>query len=343
MTAALLAAAFTFTATATGVEKGTPVEFLFAGKGTDRDYETLFVLDDSVDNFCKGLEKAGVPRGKPVDQAACRLWPVGCRLTFSPALETFLDGKMPEGYATGVPIYTGGTRLADGSCEASTNMPLSAYSIYTLAQSPIVFDGIYEQGVVYNSFTAKRTLEKGKRFSFSVTWDEKTMPKSLNLVARPGKAVELLSALRKAADDGEIDVTVGFDDNLSLKEATAVANSLATLDSVKIKLNGVDNIFYRSFLPLVKWLDRKERLTQPFELTIGDSDKLLFIEEDWSVEGDDPKLTPKEISFADAVKYPRTDTCFIYTSSDTKISRICESMKKFPKDARIRNWYVFAR
>lgn len=52
MIAAVLAATLTFTATATGVEKGAPVEFVFAGKGTDRDYETMFILDDPIDVFC---------------------------------------------------------------------------------------------------------------------------------------------------------------------------------------------------------------------------------------------------------------------------------------------------
>ena len=47
--AAILAASMTFTATATGVEKGTPVEFVFAGGNTDRDYETMFLIDGSVD------------------------------------------------------------------------------------------------------------------------------------------------------------------------------------------------------------------------------------------------------------------------------------------------------
>ena len=60
MLCSLIAAALTFTATATGVEKGTAVEFFFAGKNTDRDYETMFLLDESIDSFCSKLEKARV-------------------------------------------------------------------------------------------------------------------------------------------------------------------------------------------------------------------------------------------------------------------------------------------
>ena len=342
MFCSLIAAALTFTATATGVEKGTAVEFVFAGKQTDRDYETMFLLDDSVDDFCAKLEKAGLPRGKPTDIVRCRLWPVGCRLKFEPELSTYISGKMPEGLAESDPIYTGGTRLPDGLCDAGTNMPNSVFSIYSLAQSPIVYNGIYDQGLVYSSFTAKETLKKGERIRFTVSWDEKSMPKFLHLTARPGNAVELVKQLKAESDKAELDVLLGFDGEMTVAEATAVSTALSTIDSSRVKLNGVSNVFYRSFMPLVKWRDRKERLVQPFELTIGDPDKLVFIEEDWTVEGTDPKLTPKEIAFADAVKYERTDACLIFADADTKVSRILESMKRLG-DKKIKSWYVFTR
>ena len=101
MISALLAAVLTFTATATGVEKGTPLEFMFACKNTDRDYETMFVIDGTVDEFWKGIEKAGIPRGQPIDRTRCRLWPVGVPLRLEPGLDTFVDSEMPEGLPLG--------------------------------------------------------------------------------------------------------------------------------------------------------------------------------------------------------------------------------------------------
>ena len=338
----ILAASLTFTATATGVEKGTPVEFVFAGRNTDRDYETMFLLEEPVDGFCARLEQKGLPRGKPVDASACRLWPVGCNLRFDPPISTFVAGKMPEGLPDGSPIYTGGTRLRGGGCEANTNMPASVFSIYSLPQSPVVHNGIYDQGAVYGSFTAAKALKKGERVAFTVSWDERSMPRPLHVTIRPGNAREVFGLLRRESGKGDVDVLVGFDESLTVAEATAAANALATIDSPHVKINGCTNVFYRSFLPLVKWLDRKERLTQPFELTLGEPDKLLFIEEDWSVEGDDPKLTPREISFADVVRHPRTDTCFIFADKDTRISRIVSTMKSL-KGGKIANWYVFSR
>ena len=340
MVSAILAASLSFTATATGVEKGTPVEFVFAGRNTDRDYESMFLIEDSVDGFCAKLEKAGLPRGRPTDSTACRLWPAGCRLKFEPSISAFIDGKMPEGLAVSDPIYTGGARLIGGACDAGTNMPASVFSIYSLSQSPIVYNGIYDQGAVYGSFTAGKTLKKGERVSFTVSWDAETSPRSIHLTIRPGNSAEVLRRLKDESAKGELDVLIGFDETLSVAEATSAANALAMIDSRRVKINGFTNIFYRAFLPLVKWLDRKERLTQPFELTLGDPDRLVFVEEDWTVEGDDPKLTPREIPFETAKAHPRTDTCFIFAEPTMPLSRVLRAKEKL-RESNIKNWYVF--
>lgn len=341
MLSLILAVAYTFTATATGVEKGSPVEFIFAGRNTEHDYETMFLLEESVDDFCRGLEKAGFPRGKPTDQNTCRLWPTGCRLTFDPPLDKYIDGKMPEGFVDSDPIYTGGTRLLDGTCAATTKMPGAVFSIYSLAQAPIVYNGIYDQGSVYGSFTAKEKIEKGTQVKFTVTCDSKTMPQSVHLTVNPGNGIEIIKKLKELSENGEVDALISFSANLTIEEATAIANALATIDSSRIKINGADGIFYRSFLPMVKWQDRQERLVQPFELMLGKTNQLFFIAEDWSVEGLDPKLTPKQISYDATKEYPKTDTCFIYLDKTNKVSRILSEMKKF-NESKVRNWYVFS-
>ena len=342
MIAAILAASISFTATATGLEKGVPVEFVFAGRNTDRDYETMFLIEDSVDEFCAKLEAAGLPRGKPTDVARARLWPVGCPVTFSPALDSFIEGKMPEGLPESNPIYTGGSRLVKGGCDAGTNMPAAVFSIYTLAQSPFVYNGIYDQGAVYGSFSARKALKKGERISFTITWDAATIPQEISLTIHPGNATEVLNHLRTASENSEVSAKIGFDGRLTVQEATAASMALATIDSTRIKVNGCSNIFYRSFLPLVKWQDRKERLSQPFELTLGNTNRLVFIDEDWTVDGVDPKLTPIEITAADIARHPRTDTCFIYADAKTTVSEILRAMETL-KGGNIRNWYVFSR
>lgn len=336
----LLAASVSFSASTTGLEKGALVEFAFVGKNSDRDYESLFVLDEPMDDLCRRLEKAGLPRGKPEDADACRLWPVGVTLSFKPALDDFLTFKSIEGLPFGKPIYTGGTRKGDGSCAAGDTMPAAFFSTYSLAQAPIVFDGIYNQGAIYGAITAKDTMKKGERITFTLSWETNSLPRAMKLVARPGESVRLLEEIRTAAEKSALDLTVAFDAGLSLREATAVSLALATLDSPRIKVNGRDNVFYRSFLPLVKWRDRKERLTQPFELSIGQTNRLVHISEDWSGDAIDPKLSPVEISFADAVRYPKTDTCFIYAESETTVGTICKAMNQL-SSVKIKNWYVF--
>lgn len=337
---AVIAASLTFTATATGVEKGTPVEFVFAGKNTDRNYETMFLVDDSIDDLCSKLEGAGLPRGKPTDVKSCQLWPVGCRLEFKPSLDEFIVGNVPDA-SDGVGfIYTGGTRTKSGCCEATEEMPASFLATYSLDQSPIVHDGIYEQGEMYGKFTAAKTFKKGERVSFTVSWNANSAPRHVHLTICPGNSVAVLGALRSESEKGDLEALIGFDANLTVAEATAAAQALATVDSRHIKINGCTNVFYRAFLPLVKWQDRNERLQQPFELTMSVTNRLVFIEEDWSGPGNDPVLTPREIPFSEAAHHPKTDTCFIYAKSTTTIGQILTAMTSLGA-SNVRNWYVF--
>ena len=161
---------------------------------------------------------------------------------------------------------------------------------------------------------------------------------------KSGNAKENILKL-KSFGNHSLDVLAMFSGDMTVSEAKAAANALQALDSVQIKINGTNDngLFYRAFLPLVKWSDRSERLLQPFELTLGDDkDELLYIEEDWSGESLNPKLTPKKISFADAKKYKKTTTCFIYAKRDEKLSRIYEAKKQLAETSII-NWYIFEK
>lgn len=343
MISILLSASLSFTATATGVEKGTPVEFLFAGKDTDRDYETMFLLDESVGELCARLENAGLPRGQAPSVANGVLWPVGCAVSLEPKMSEFVETTWPDGLSPAALVYTGGARNEKGGLVADDDMPLAFCALYSLAQAPVVFNGIYRQGDVYGAHTAKMTMKKGERRTFTLSWDEKSMPKRLDVTFTPGAAAKQLRAVKSAAEAGNVAVQADLDPALTVAEATQVAQALALVDSVRVKVNGhpKGRLFFRAFLPDVAWRDRKNRLVQPFELAVRDGEStLVFIEEDWTVEGDDPKLTPKEIAFSEAAKHPKTDTCFIYATRETRLERIYAAMGKM-KDAKIVNWYVF--
>lgn len=344
MISILIAASLSFTATATGVEKGTPVEFLFAGKDTDRDYETVFLLDESVGELCARIEKAGLPRGQAPSVADGVLWPVGCAVSLEPKMSEFVETIWPDGLSPAALVYTGGARNEKGGLVADDDMPLAFCALYSLAQAPVVFNGIYRQGDVYGAHTARKTLEKGARLKFVLSWDEKTRPKRLDVTFTPGSAAKQLRAVKSAAEAGDVAVQADLDPALTVAEATQVAQALALVDSVRVKVNGhpKGRLFFRAFLPDAAWRDRKNRLVQPFELAVRDDENtLVFIEEDWTVEGDDPKLTPKKIAFSEAAKHPKTDTCFIYATRETRLERIYAAMEKM-KDAKIVNWYVFS-
>ena len=342
--ASLIAASFTFTATATGVAKGTPVEFMFAGRDTDRDYETMFLIDAPVDEFCEALEKSGIPRGEAQNAKECRLWPVGCALTLTPSIDEFLVREQLPGCPTNAAIiYTGGARDAAKKPVAANVMPQAVFSLYTMDQSPLLFDGIFPQGDVYGHNLAKTTIEKGRRYSFTLTWDEKNRPSQTTVVFRPGSLSTAIRSVKAESEKGPLVLKAVFSSDLTLVEAKAVANALALVDSENVKVNGKDpnGFFFRAFLPAVKWLDRKERLTQPFELHISSGKpKLLFIDEDWSGDGVDPILRDREISFEEAAKHVKTDTCFIYAPSTSRVADLQPYIGKLPKT--VVNWYVYA-
>lgn len=346
MISALIAASLTFTATATGVEKGTPIEFFFAGRDSDRDYETMFLLDEPVSNLCERLERAGLPRGRATDAGQCVLWPVGCRLSFSPALSEFVETKWPDGVVPANFVYTGGTRTEKGIPIADDVQPMSLCALYSIAQSPVVFNGIYHQGVVYGAHTARMSLKKGTRRTFTVTWDEKSMPARLTVAFAPGAAAQRIMEIKAASDRcGEVEVLADLEPSLTVAEAMQVAQALAVVDSPRVKVNGRRDgrLFYRAFLPDAKWTVRSQRLLQPFELTVGqlpESDSLVFVEEDWSVEGNDPKLTPKRIPFAEARLHAKTTTCFIYAPRSMSLERVYDAMRRLA-DTKVSTWYVF--
>ena len=339
----LLATAFTFTASATGVEKGTPVEFLFTGKDSDRDYEAMFAIDMPVADFASEIEKAGLSQGQPLDVLNCHVWPVGTPVSFEPAISEFVSVDKSESFSMCRIIYTGGLRGTNGIPIASMEMPASVCSLYSLGQSLFLPEEIYNQGDVYGRFTAAKTLKKGTKYAFTVSWNNSDAPKHIDLHSVPGNSVAILNRLKEESASSHLDVLVTFDGELTVSEATLFAKALDTVDSVRVKITGCkpDSLFFRAFLPLIKWTERQNRMVQPFELTIRpDADELLFIDEDWSVEGDDPKLTPTKISFKQALSKTQTDTCFIFAPRSTKLSRIYNAMRKL-KGSAIRNWYVF--
>ena len=125
--------------------------------------------------------------------------------------------------------------------------------------------------------------------------------------------------------------------------AAKLAAALAQLDSPDTKVNGFKEgqFFYRAFLPRESWRDRKERLSQPFEVRFVDGKpSLTVIKEDWSdPNATDPKLIESIQPFESIAKDDRTDTCFIYAPKTMKLAEVYAVCKLIPKS--VVNWYVF--
>jgi hypothetical protein len=131
---------------------------------------------------------------------------------------------------------------------------------------------------------------------------------------------------------------------MTLSEAVRRAEIYAKLDSPDTKINGFreGQFYYRAFLPREAWRDRKERLSQPYEVRFsGGRPDLTVITEDWSDTSlTEPKLIVEQKSFKDIDPEARIDTCFIYAAKDAPLARLYAVKKLLP--AKIVNWYIFA-
>ena len=341
----------TFTATAVGMPTSAPIEFLFAGAGSDHDYESLFLTDANPADIAKAFEKAGIAVGNPVDVAAARFWPVGCQLEMDPSFESLL--RETHGEPLVPAIYTGGQRDANGQPDAATNMPMAVFALYSMPQSLIQLDDALDQSVAYGRFRPAEELKKGERRTFKFTLKKDVSCIRVSPRFEPGKLADALGSIKEAAKPGvQLDVTPSFSPELTIAEASGASAALSTIDSRICKMNGFPEaeLFYQAYLPKESWRDRKERLCQPPEVHLKPDGSCAVTEilEDWSGEGTlDPKLTIKDYPYdADAKAgelvaklAARTQTVLVYASSETKLARLY-ALKAAIKEP-VRNWYIF--
>ncbi len=342
--------AVTFTAVSTDCGMDAPLEFLFVGPKSDRDYEAMFVTDAGVAEIAAAFEKAGIPLGRPADVRVSRFWPVGNALEMKPSFKELV--RETRGEKTPAIVYTGGTRDAKGTPEAATNMPSAVFALYGCAQSLVCLNDVLEQSVAYGRFQPAVKIPKGERRTFTFTWKGTADWESFELKLEPGKFSDALLALKEKSAARELDVATDFAPEMTIKEAAACAQALALVDSARVKLNGFKKgqFFYRAFLPMEKWRDRKERLAQPPEARFKSDGSLVVTEiaEDWSdPDSLDPKLTATDHPCADiaaAAKLvsrlaARTSTVLVFAPADTKLARLY-ALRDAVK-GEILNWYIF--
>jgi len=224
-------------------------------------------------------------------------------------------------------VFTGG-RWENGACQTDTNMPAALISLYNAGET--VFDVPFQvgQSEVYGRLSLAEALPYGALLEvvlrpLASDGNPRVLPLKV-VAAVDGEGVVLtckgadgsvshkagladaITWLRGQAETGrELFVTLGMDDALPLKRAADVARLFVMMDGKGLKLDGKTDggLFPRAFVPLEKWREREGRNPQPFEVHVTQladgkqAKKLVFVEEDWSVEGLDPKLTPREFPF----------------------------------------------
>lgn len=227
-------------------------------------------------------------------------------------------------------VFTGGRWDSSGKgCLTDTNMPSSVISLYN--EPSTIFDIPFQAGQseVYGRLSLAEKIPYATLLEVVIRplaedGKPRVLPLDLRVMMDAGVRSLVISGpevgstlyqgeLRggiewmqaRSGEGRDIYATINFDHSLSIREAAEFAGIFVMLDGKGIKLDGKGSgsLFPRAFLPQERWRERQERVPQPFELHLrqkGDgnySRKLVFIEEDWSVEGLDPKLIPHEHPF----------------------------------------------
>jgi hypothetical protein len=339
-------------AVSAGCAEDATVEFLLVGPSSDNGYEAAFFTDATPAEIADAFDKAGIPRGLHVDFRNAAFWPAGVQLTMTPAFTNLVRDVRKEGLPQ--IVYTGGSRLADGTPIASTNEPCAVFALYGCEQSLIQFDDNLDQSATYGRFHLVQAIPEGDRRTITFAWngDETWRPYTMKFV--PGGLAKAVADIREAAAGRELSVTTDFSSELTLAEARACAQAVEMLDSRTVKINGCakGQFYYRAFLPNEDWRERKKRLSQPPEVHFAADGKIRVceIKEEWSDDEADlePKLSEIATEYADAKAAAeavsklaeRTSVVLMFAPLTTKLERFYELRNAAAKG--IVQWYVFS-
>ena len=328
----------------------TEIEFLFVGPNSDHDYESMFTTVAPVSEIADAFAKAGFPLGSPMSTDGCRFWATGDGVIMEPAFTNLVKDLRSKNQPR--MIFTGGSRNAKGEADAAKEMPEAVFALYNLSQSLILFDDFLDQSATYGRFKVAQKIPAGEKRRVTFKYVSGTSHRKETVKIGNTNLLEVANRLKAKSAGASLDVLCDFDPRTTLKSARDAARLLQMLDSAKIKINGVKEgqLYYKAYLPLEKWRDRKERLAQPPEVRFAadGSISVTEIKEDWSDENSlDPKLTPVEKRYTDAraaadavdAVASKVFTVFFYASENSEIGRIFEFRKKL-KTPKL-NIYVF--
>lgn len=331
----------------------TDVEFLLVGPGSEHEYEAMFVTVATPADIAQAFDKAGIPRGRCVDEKGASFWPAGVRLEMAPAFTNLV--RETRGETTPPQIYTGGRRDPSDAPEAATNAPCAVFALYGCAQSLIQLNDALDQSDTYGRFRPAVKIPQGEARKITFTWRGGNDWSPYDLRLEPGNCKDALVAMKEAASSNELSVTAFFSPEMTVGEAAKCASALAELDSPRVKINGFPDghFFYRAFLPREEWRERQKRLCQPPEVhfTLDGKIRVVEIKEDWS--GDEsslePKLTESQAEYPDiasaAKAIPalaeRTAAVLVFAPKALKLDSLYALKKGVSRDGL--NWFIFAQ
>ena len=355
-------------AEATGLGPADTAEFFAIGPLSDRAYESFFVTAASPAAIADAIERAGVPRGVPPDITGARLWPCGEKLTLTAtpvstngSALAFADlltdtAEKEEGAILPAPVvYTGGARDASGAVVAATNIPCAVFALYSHSPSLLQLNGQFDQSTVYGRFHAKKPWPAGSLFELALRWDGRTTVLRRDVELTVPTLKEKLTALRADAAAHDLFVRMSFGAGVAVGEAAEIAGALSLVDGKGLKMDGPPpgQFFFRAFLPDPAWRERPGRIFQPFEVRMAadGAKKFVFVEEDWSGEGLDPVLKPRETPFAEWAELPgliartgergaKINVLFIFAPRATPVAALTPAVSA--AGDRIGTFYVFA-
>lgn len=270
-------------------------------------------------------------------------------------------------------VFTGG-KWADGGCMTDTNMPCSVVSLYNDFSTVFDLPARVGQSEVYGRLSTKARFPKGALFEFifrpllPADGKARMMPLDLNVQKtsdgllcevkdKQGKELKKLPLketilwLRSQSEKGrEPYITIAMDEKMTLSQAVEYAKVFSMLDGKGLKLDGKPKggVYPMAYLPQEKWHERKDRVPQPFELHVSRNAegkiqrRLTFIEEDWNVEGLDPKLTPKDYPFQEWSEFAplvkkvggpdnKVNLLFIYGPADMPLGELLPGARAVSK------------
>lgn len=278
-------------------------------------------------------------------------------------------------------VFTGG-RWRDGACLTDTRQPSAIISLYNEPETIFDVPAQAAQGAVYGHVSLAKALPYGEVIEITLaplpSKDGKPWVKQVNVavaqeggewavtctgagnaVLKKGSLADTLDWMKAEDAAGrELFVSLALSDDLPLAKAADVARVFYMLDGKGLKLDGRSEggVYPRAFLPQEKWREREGRTPQPFEVHIAKNadgtfaKKLTFIEEDWTVEGLDPKLTPKDYPFSEWGELPalvkkvggednKVELLFVFAPKDSPLKTFMPAIRAL--EERLPLVYIF--